>query len=158
MSRKRLFLVLALVLAVAWTAWLGYQAATVADPIVVSRPQILVAPVVVEAVVGSEGGGRPLQVVKVYRGQETLGLPAGEVDPVGLEINVPELADEPPGNYLLALQEELNQKGVFVLVPIPESPGFRKGDRTPPIYLATPSTRFQVRETLREYHKRLAGE
>jgi hypothetical protein len=158
MGRSRPFLIFALMLAVAWTAWLGYQAATSADPVVVSRPQILVAPVVVEAKIYDKNGSRAVKVVRVYVGHGILGLDGAERESAELHIDVPELADESPGSYLLALQENTFKKGEFQLVPTPTSPGYSAKGQRPPIYPATESTRLQVLEALRQFHRQLAGE
>jgi len=158
MRRSRPFLIFALVLAVSWTAWLSYQAATSADPIVVSRPQILVAPVVVEAKLYDENGARKIKVVRVYVGQGILGMDGAQREPADMHIAVPELDDEAPGSYLLALQESAFKKGEFQLVPTPASPGYSPKGQRPPIYPATESTRLQVLEALRQFHRQLAGE
>jgi hypothetical protein len=154
MQRRRLFLILAAVLAVAWTAWLGYQALTTADPIVVSRPQVMAAPVVVVAELTEPAADpRTARVTRIYRGDDVLG--AKENKPKALTIQVRGLQGVASGLYILALRE--SAMGEFEVMPLPLSPGFRdilRGNK-PPIYPATKSTELQVREALRQFQRAL---
>ena len=154
MKRRRLFLVLASGLAVAWTAWLGYQALTTADPIVVSRPQIMAAPVVVVAELRGDADPRVARVIKVYRGQELLDLNDGDQEK-GKPITVRGLHGIPPGEFILPLQPT-EIKAEFEVMRTPPSPGFAGGGRNAqPVYPVTPSTELQVREALRQFQRAL---
>lgn len=155
MKRRRLFLILAAGLAVVWTAWLGYQALTTADPVVVSRPQIMVAPVVVEATIEEDRANpRTASIVRIYRGHDVLGLPPEADAPKNLRIKVRGVEEVSAGSFIMALRETENP-GEFAVVPLPRSPGFASGGRQAPVYPATESTRLQAREALRQFQKAL---
>jgi hypothetical protein len=152
MTRGRLLLVLASLLALAWTSWLAYEAWTTADPIVVSRPQIMAAPLIVVAELQGEAEPRLAHVTKVYRGQELLGA---DPDPAKkLAIHVRGLPGTPPGSYILPLREtEVRME--FEVMPTPASPGFASAMRNERarIYPVTPSTELQVRNALRQIQR-----
>jgi hypothetical protein len=154
MKRRWILLILAVALAAAWTLWLGYQALTTADPIVVSRPQIMAAPVVVVAELDEPGSEpRPARVTKIYRGEDVLGVADGG-QPQDLKIAVQGLKAVAAGSYILPLREA-GPKGEFEVMPPPSSPGFagRPRSEKPAIYPATPSTELQVREVLRQFRR-----
>src|SRR5438045_6536888 len=67
------FAVLALVF-LAWLGWLGYMAWKTADPVVLPRPQLTLATVVVEANVSPDPAAKAFraEVIKVYKGAEIL--------------------------------------------------------------------------------------
>jgi hypothetical protein len=155
MARVRL--ILAVGLAALWTGWLAYEAWTAGRPVVVSHPQLLLAPVVVEAEVGpGEGPSREVKVVAVYRGQSLLGVPGDTHETNGPVVRVTNLGEAAglagPGRYILALyQEGDGAKATYEVVPIPASPGFpalAHGPRAV-VYPVTASTRLQVGQALR---------
>ena len=152
MTWKRIRLAVAVVLFVSWSIWLGVQAFTTANPVVVSRPQIFVAPVVVEATLtGTDTPSHLVKVVTVYRGKaliESQGKPGQEA----IELEVRNLAEAKgwtgPGDYLLALQPVAGTSG-WNVVAVPPSPGYQPSEPELLIYPATQSTRLQLQEALR---------
>jgi hypothetical protein len=153
---KRIGLAAALLLYAGWTGWLIYQSATSTSTIVVSRPQIFMAPIVVEASVPEGSNEREVQVTHVYRGQEMLGIPANQSEPKNLKVTVTNFGEargwRGPGKYILPLQKADVVGDKLELVPLPPSPGFpplKHPERVnPAIYPVTESTREQVREAL----------
>src|SRR5262249_48723823 len=129
MKRRRLLLILAIALAVAWTAWLAYQAYTTADPIVVSRPQVMAAPVVVVARLDDATANPcPAVITKVYRGENML-PPDAEAKQAKILVRGPfsirGQREQNPGTYILPLRET-ETPGEFEVMPPPMSPGFRQ--------------------------------
>jgi hypothetical protein len=98
---RRLILILAVLLAALWTAWLGYEAYVAADPIVVSRPQIMVAAIIVEGELGEPVAEaqdpRTVKVTRIYRGQELLHVAVDVTEPKDLEIIVDGIGRVPGG-------------------------------------------------------------
>jgi hypothetical protein len=148
MNWPRIRLGLAVLLFVAWTAWLVYQVMTTADPIVVSRPQIFLAPVVVEAQVPDAAEqDAEVTITHIYRGRDQLpgdrkilvtNLRAAQLDPRRWQ---------GPGAYVLALRK--NEGGATPQFEIVQT------DHLPPtIYplgdaRRAPSVRTQVDEAIR---------
>jgi hypothetical protein len=163
MPNARVRLVLAGLLFAVWTGWLIYQVIQSADPVVVSRPQVLVAPVIVEAHLAylQKGPWKPQEKVRVHqilRGHETLGLPQAE-QPAKLDLAVifddfrnPFRGWKGDGMYFLCL--EPTHEGKYRLVRPPVSPGFQPLSddeaRLASIYPVTPSTRMQFEEALKD--------
>jgi len=158
-TRQQIKLVVAITLFVGWTAFIGYLALTSRDAIVVSRPQILVAPIVLEADVpqGSEDV-RTVKVTQIYRGQPLLSVDPEVTRPENLEIRVAGFREargwRGPGDYLLVLQRASEGKAAgFELTPLPPSPGFPPPNHLerlqPAIYPVTPSVRAQAEAALR---------
>ncbi len=152
-------LALAALLFAAWTGWLIYQTAQSADPVVVSRAQVLVAPIVIEADVGFGKGQGPaglVEVRQVYRGRELLpnGNPPLKLTIASFNDNGRHRGWHGPDRYILCLELRPGPEGPggFYLVPPPLSPGFSpKADDEasfPPIYRVTDSTRTQLAEAL----------
>jgi hypothetical protein len=157
MTFLRLRLGVAAALFLAWTAWLVYQVATTANPIVVSRPQIFLAPVIIEAQVPEGmGSAREVTVTHVYRGHQFLGVAAGAEPPPGLKLTIRYWGDvdnwKGAGNYILALQKSpREQAGGYELLSIPFGGGVTApGAARLTIYPVTASTRAQVEEALRD--------
>jgi len=149
MKRQRWLLIAAGGLFALWTSWLAYEAATTTNVVIVSRPQILMAPIVVEAEIRALPGAQTEAIVgQVYRGgnQE---IQPGKTLPVDLH---GARGWQKPGLYILALDRDGDAHGSLFVVPIPISPGFRPTPDSelsaPPIYPATESTRYQVRAIL----------
>jgi hypothetical protein len=148
MNWPRIRLGLAVLLFVAWTAWLVYQVLTTADPIVVSRPQIFLAPIVVEAQVSEPAEpDAEVTIIHIYRGAAQLpgdgkilvtNLRAAQLDPRRWQ---------GPGAYLLALRK--NEGGATPQFEIVQT------DHLPPaIYplgdaRRAPAVRAQVEEAIR---------
>lgn len=126
---QRLFLIFTSTLFVAWTAWLAYLAYTSADPVVISRPQMELAPIIVVADVKAPAEEHTqFHVQKVYRGQEK--LPAARKDGLTLAWPPDLCGWRGPGTYLLALQPPQRNGEPFQMVPMPTGPGFIGLDRT----------------------------
>lgn len=76
MKNKLTLFLFFVLLAFCWTAWLAYQAYTVADPVVVSGPQLQLASVVVVAEVKPVANGLVAgKIIKAYK-QALRQLPA----------------------------------------------------------------------------------
>ncbi len=139
-DRKRPVLLLAVaVLFVGWIGYLAYLALTTRNPIVLSRPQLLAADVVVLGRVDALDG--PVVVEKVVRAAKPEQAPA-EGKPVEIR-NLSECKDDwgGAGRYLLPLTAEPGGKG-YRVTAIPRSPGYFGG--SPRIYRATPRTEAQI--------------
>lgn len=139
MRIARVRLVAAVLLFLAWVGWLSYQVATSADPIVVSRTQLISAAIIVITQLDAD---KTVTVKELLRGQ------GPELQP-GKSISIGNLGEvhgwAGAGEYFLALYKD--DKGALRVLPTPQSPGFRV-DPTPSIYPVTPSTRLQVQELL----------
>ena len=149
-------LLLASVLFASWIGYLVYLWATASHPIVLSRPQFLVADLVVIARV--EDPASKTAVV-----EEVIAPPTkGKAPAVGATIGVENLdlcnrlvdgaAKESappgwtrPGLYILPLRAAKNGEG-FEVAPVPPSPGFPRDDAAPPrIYPKTDQTLAQLK-------------
>ncbi len=156
-------LLLAGALFAAWIGYLGYQVLTrpvsAGQPLVVSRPQVLVSDLDVVAEVSSTEGAVEVTVKEVLYQRE------GKVK-VGDTIKVTNLDEcraphqetrekdrpQPPldwtgnGPYLLPLRHRF-AANEYEVVPLPESPG-RRWDwtRPPRIYRDNPETRAQYHQ------------
>lgn len=154
-TRRKVRLFVAITLYVLWTAFIAYLALGGKEAVVVSRPQMLAAPLVVEADVSESAGDvRPVRIVRVYRGQQMLsGLARPNEERLSVRVSGFEQARgwQGPGTYILALQR--GHEDSFALVPLPMSPGFpppgRADQMRPLIYPATPSVRRQTEEAVR---------
>jgi hypothetical protein len=149
MTRRRVFLALAAALFTGWIIYLLQLALRHQHSIVVSRPQILVAEVIVVARVED----REKPEVEV---EEVLETPNGYKGPAlerGKSIRVRNLATcegLKPGSHTYILPLELDGDGSFSVVPIPRSPGYDpRPPRPPPIYLDTAESRHQVEHILK---------
>jgi hypothetical protein len=128
-------------LAASWSGWLAYQAYTVADPVVVSAPQLQLASVVaIVQVLPAKQGAVTARIVKAYKDelQPVRKLPA--------EIQVAAPIDEPlaEGMYVLALRQIDIEKNLYEIAPIP----FIQTHAPPPIYPNTESVRLQTERIL----------
>jgi hypothetical protein len=143
-------LALAAVLFVAWIGYLAVLAWTTSRPVVLSRPQFLVANLYVIAEL--PGSDRPAADVTV-REAGGPGVDRDKVKPGGRVkvINLPEVGPAQgwhgAGEYILPLSKR--QDGTFQVTPIPPSPGFAadagRAERLR-IYPATRETRAQLRQ------------
>jgi hypothetical protein len=138
--KKNLFLFFVL-LAICWTVWLAYQAYTVADPVVVSGPQLQLASVVIVAEVKPVANGPVTgKIIKVYKNQfkELRQLPA--------EIKIIWPTASPlPGQgttYLLPLHPFGAQPSNDLFEVVRVSTGQRLLD--PEVYRFTESVRLQA--------------
>jgi hypothetical protein len=122
-------LVVAAALFLGWIGFLAYLVAITRDPVILSRPQILVSNVCVLADI-EEQDGRPKSEVTVT---EVLWADDGDKSLEKQKLVLPDLAelDRPQGwagkgSYLLPLTRRTFEKqSKFELAPIPPMPGFR---------------------------------
>jgi hypothetical protein len=146
MTRRRVFLALAAVLFTGWMIYLLQLALRHQDPIVVSRPQILVAEVIVVATV--EDPDKPeVELEEVL--DPTNGYKGPALEP-GKPIKVRNLATckgLQPGSHSYILPLAWEGDGSFSVVPIPRSPGF--GGGPPRVYVEGAETRDQVKHILK---------
>ena len=113
---------------VGWIGFLAYLVAITRDPVILSRPQILVSNVCVLADI-EELDGRPKSEVTVT---EVLWADDGDKSLEKQKLVLPDLAelDRPQGwagngSYLLPLiRREFEKRSTFELAPIPPMPGF----------------------------------
>jgi hypothetical protein len=154
-----------------WIAWLVYEAATSSDPIVVSIPQVLASPVVVEGEAalddkvvvlrlyrlgwgcGIELGRKVEGKVVVHKVYRLLGSPDIGVDQEIVILNLAEASNwSGQGHYIFPLHPT-RTKGVYEVTPIPPVPRMVPAhlsdevSRTP-IYPANSSTRTQIERAL----------
>jgi hypothetical protein len=133
-------LVVAAGLFLAWMGWLVYLVAQTRHPVVLSRPQFLVADLYVTARLRADGD-KPAARVTI---EETLwARDAGDKLPAGTEVTIPALAEswqkedavkpkygpdqgwQGERVYLLPL---IKKKGDYDVASIPLSPGFAKDE------------------------------
>lgn len=161
MAADRIRLAVAAALFVGWLGWLAYLALTASDPIILSRPQFLVADAWVVADLQGDAG-HPLPHVNITEivwsetGAKQLAQ-GQELTVLGLDRAGPQQNWHGAGSYILPLSHV--GKDRFALTPIPDSPGYpppRRADDPPlspeekisqrlRIYPATSSTLKQVK-------------
>lgn len=149
MSRSKALLALFVVLALAWTGLLAYLAATVADPIVVSAPQLQLATIVVAAEVKpAEKGLVEAKLVKLFKDDARR---PGQV-PATFHVQWDPAYDVPGVNtYLLALTPVVGSgdKPTYAVTVIPryiKKPGNAPADAR--VYPYTDSVRIQAERIL----------
>ena len=147
-QRARFWLLVSGILFLIWIGVLGFLAATTAEPVVLSRPQLLVSTLDVIADIEEENGA-PKTAVRV----EEVHWPAAAAKRKGQPLEVAQLNEAEgwrgPGKYVLPLVE---RDGIFLVAPLPRSPGFAGtvGKLHPPrIYPLTADTRRQL-ESIRK--------
>jgi hypothetical protein len=130
------------VVAVAWTGWLLYMAVTVANPEVVSAPQLHYATLVVAAEVTLQGDIAQAQIVKQFtddlKGIRSTPLP--QTIKVQWSDKFPTPTKQP---MLLALKRSAAQD-VYEIAPIPRPDRFLP----PVVYHYTSSVRIQTERAL----------
>jgi hypothetical protein len=145
MIPPRLRLILAAVLFAGWIGWLAYLAVTTTHPVVLSRPQFLVAGLDVIAELKADGDHPDPHIRRVH-----VLWPRDRKDQVPRELDLANLKEltsangwQGPGAYLLPLVKMKGSDEYRVAV-IPPSPGY-SSDRSPPlrIYPDTTETRSQ---------------
>jgi hypothetical protein len=145
-------LVIAAGLFVAWLGWLVYLVTQTQHPVILSRPQFLVADLYITARLERAEDGKPAAKVTT---EETLWA-ANEKDklPPGTEIMIANLPDceqgwEGPAVYLLPLVK--SDADTYRIAPVPaapRNPGFTDKAHQLRIYLANDEARRQVREIM----------
>lgn len=127
MKSARLRLTCAAALFLAWIGWLAYLAATTTHPIVLSRPQILMADLVVIADL-TERNGRADPQVKVVavpwaKSKQDRNLERFRI--ADFEVLDKDDGWQGPGRYLLPLKKTIVDGAArYAIAPIPDSPGF----------------------------------
>jgi hypothetical protein len=136
----RTLFILVLLLFALWVGFLGVLAVKTADPIILSRPQILVSTLdVIAEVSETSGKASPrIQIQEVHWPKQAERL-------VGQEIEVANLPAASgwrgAGRYIVPL---VQQDGVYLVASVPRSPGFV--GLPPRIYPLTEATRAQLDE------------
>jgi hypothetical protein len=145
--RERAFLALALGATAVWFGFLAHQVWRYANPVVVSRPQLLVAPLVVEGRL-LDGPARVV-VERVWWG-------ADRFDVLGKELAIEEakFPAHAAGELWIVPVAPTRRESSFRVQPIP-LPGVERD--VPDIYPATDAVRRQVEQLLTE-RKRLEGD
>jgi hypothetical protein len=142
MNLARLRLTLAALLFTAWICWLAYLVISTGgkQPIVLSRPQVLVSELDVIAWVDHiEDDGTDVEVREVH-------WPKDQKDKEGKKLRVSSLAHcrndwQGPGLYILPLM--LNPNQTYQVAPVPPSPGYSQVGQTR-IYPYNEETRKQL--------------
>jgi len=155
MRRPWVRFALACLLFLGWIGYLVFLVLTSAHPVVVSRPQMLVADLVVAARIDSLDG--PCTVEEVLLARDGVEAPADKTIQVEnlRDCKRPPRDDEDPtlvpldwtgtGTYLLLLHPVRDGK-TYRVVDVPPSPGFpRNGKTTPRLYRRTDDAVRQVR-------------
>ena len=145
MSRPQWAFAGVLVVAIAWTGWLFFMVKTVANPVVVSAPQLHYATLVVVAHVTAKGDTAQARIVKLFKDD----MKAARQAPLPETINVqwvaryPKPTDQP---MLLALirGEVAANPALYEVAPIPRPDKFLP----PEVYPYTDSVRIQTERVL----------
>jgi hypothetical protein len=153
MKRCRVLLVLTTVLFLAWIGWLTFLAATTTEPLVLARPQFLLADLYVVAdVVANPASEEPDDIVTV----EQVIWSANQADAQHKKILVKNLTRmdahhgwQGPGQYILPLSRT-KESDVFQVTALPRTPGFSGGLGR--IYHVTPQTLEQLQQLKQEFH------
>lgn len=142
MGAAKLRLAVATAAFLAWLGWLGYLVFQSRDPVILSRPQFLVANLhVIASLTGAEKPDAKVKVLEVIwtADQADAKLVGSEVAVQKLEAVVRAEGWEGPGDYIVPLTKS---KTAFALALIPPSPGYPGDVRR--IYRATPEAREQL--------------
>lgn len=132
---------LATVLLFGWIAFLAFEVATEANPIIVARPQLLGSPIVVE---GKLRLSPPeVQVDAVWKGNEGLKGQTLRLDNLG---NQDSLIDG--GNYFILVQDVVD--GHARLSSVPAGPGLEPYAAEPRLYPDSVGVRKQIEKLLSE--------
>jgi hypothetical protein len=147
MAFPRARVVAAACLFVGWLGYLGYLAAVARNPIVVSRPQVLVSNLGVLALVENVQG-KPAATVTVT---DVLWPAEDRAELAGKTIAVENLVEVSDGwvgagEYFLALtRRRLGKETYYVVTPLPPVPGFHPARDEARIYPNTEDVLRQVR-------------
>jgi hypothetical protein len=151
--RRRLVLTVAVAAFLLWIGYLAVLAVTSSHPVVLSRPQVLVSNSIVVAQL--TGGPEHPESTAVIKEVVWSADPATQPK-VGANVAVRKLVQinadggwRGPGEYILPLTQLLD--GTRSVTPIPPSPGLSETEGR--IYAATPSTREQLAQILKQYRR-----
>jgi hypothetical protein len=133
-------LAVAVCLFVGWIGWLAYLVATTHNPVIISRPQFIVADLWVRGKLDGDGNSpkATLVVGEVLwaSDKQDLGLVDKQITVQYLDKVGKDLGWAGPGDYLLPLQKNKDaKKAGFRLAALPTSPGF-----SPAFQLIDPGT------------------
>jgi hypothetical protein len=127
LKRRRRLLALAIALFAGWIAYLAFLALTASHPVVLSRPQFLVADLWVVADV--DGPDKPIKIVDVVYAREEAPEKGAAIEVRNLSAaKVVRGSEEKqrttppgPGRYVLPLTRD---RGAFFVTAVPRSPGY----------------------------------
>jgi len=153
---RKLLLTLAAIVYASWLALLTWLVWISQGTVIVSRPQLWQAPVIVQAYI-EQNDHRPSDMVlveRIFRGAGVLARhhPGTQAAPLAMRIRDLPLARgwRGPGSYILALRAAGEES--WEMVAVPESPGFAPAAESPlakpRIYPATPGVIAQVETAL----------
>jgi len=125
----KLRLAVAVCLFVGWISWLAYLVATTRNPVILSRPQFIVADLWIRCQLEGVGNTpQPTLVVREVlwaRDPKDQGLVEKQITVEDLDNVGWDLGWAGPGDYLLPLQKSKDGKKIgFRLAALPASPGF----------------------------------
>jgi hypothetical protein len=153
MKVSRVRLAVAAVLFLGWIGWLAYLAVSNHDPVILSRPQFLIADLWVIGDINTQDD-HPRREVAV---REVVWASQGK-KPSGDVLEVADLPDmktengwRGTGTYMVPVTvRTVGKRDYYTVTPLPRSPGFPEaGERR--IYVATPETRAQLDHLLSEW-------
>jgi len=152
MNRAKLRLAIAILLFVGWLGFLAYLALLKANPVVVSRWQMMAATHAIVAQITLDSDGRPKEIAHV---EQVFPEKSQDGPAIGQDLELSGLpkAHLPSGKpfaagerrYLIPLTKEAGNQ--FHVVALPPSPGYDFSSRLL-IYPWTPDVERQVRELL----------
>lgn len=137
----------AAVLFALWIGFLGYLAWTTRRPVVLSRPQVLVAPLVVLADVHSPEDAPVVRRVAFSLPHAPPPADGSPIDVVNLDARIDGWIG--PGRYILPLAPVPGTRA-YRVVDVPKSPGFPGAPAR--IYPATPQAEQSLTQLLAEFH------
>ena len=151
----RMRLLVAACLFIGWIGYLAYLVAITRHPVILSRPQFLVADVYVLAELdGSQDSpNRTIRVRKVYWPKEDADLEGKEITVDYLDKCGKDNGWIGTGNYIVPLTKK--SADGYALTEIPLSPGFYPDIKTPNflrIYPATEQAQEQLMRLIEEFH------
>ncbi|MCI0458679.1 MAG: hypothetical protein L0Z62_17110 [Gemmataceae bacterium] len=155
MSSPRARLAVAALFFLGWVGYLVYLSATTTRPVVLSRPQFLAAQLYViaglERKVGVDNVPAEMATVRevVWADGE-----APKKDERIVVKNLPDKAEHGwngTGDYILALTRESAKGALYLVTPIPRSPGFSSPH--PRIYPATTIARRELQDLKSEFRQ-----
>ncbi len=165
MKPSRVRLAVAAVLFAAWIGWLVYLSATTTRPLVLSRPQFLAASLYViadlKAGPDEKAPAEEATIKKViWPAHATNWMGSDEIKIKNLPLCGEPYGWKGAGEYLLPLTQIPGPEKMYLVTPIPRSPGYYGHPPSPKvpgrIYPATPTARRELRDLVAEFHQ--AGE
>jgi hypothetical protein len=147
---NKLRLIVAALLFVGWIGWLAYLVSITRDPVILSRPQLLVSDLCIVAEVGEEKGSPAAEVTvrKVVWYGDAKDKDLSRITVVDLPSLGLEQGFEGPREYIIPLRKIGTKKAMYVVTALPPSPGYipPPGSSDKRIYPATPDALRQLEE------------